>query len=138
MGRIGIVTAFRRTEDGDAKIAEVDVDLGGNDIITADVYGDSGSDAPPVSGDYAAVMAGPGTGEWVAVAFTDTRRAGTGAQGERVTVARDADGVVVSTVTQAADGSARVENDNGYMELKADGQADINGHFTVEKAAVTP
>jgi hypothetical protein len=129
MGRIGEVLSFARVDD-DGIVGRVVVDLGGGDKVEADIYGDSGSENPPVAGDYAAVVTDPSTGGWTAVGFLGAT--GTAGSGERVTWGRDADGVIVSTITQKADGTVRMENDNGYFELKPDGQVDVNGNLTVD------
>ena len=131
MGRIGTVESFKRLTRGGDKLATVRVDLGGGEFVEADMYTDGGSDAPPVRGDLAAVVPGPGTGEWLVVAFLDPSRAGVAAGGERITVARNAAGAVVSTITQAADGSVRMENNAGWVELAATGIVEINGNFKV-------
>lgn len=132
MGRIGTVKSFARVTRNGEKTCEVVADMGGRDIVTADVYASGGVDAPPVPGDLVVLVPGPGTGGRVAVGFIDTSREGVADAGEVVVVARDANGDVVSTVTQSSDGVVRIDNGRGYIELGAGGRVDCNGNFTVD------
>jgi hypothetical protein len=133
MGRLGEITRIERTDiDGD-KVALLTVDFGGGDVITAPYIPQPQDDGLPIEGDTALVVELEGDpGEYMALAVLDVTFDGVAGKGERVIRSRDGDGATIATVWLKADGAVKIDNDSGYIELKADGQANINGRFTVD------
>lgn len=120
MGRIGEVLSFRRIDDDRGNVAEVTVDIGDpTNPVTAEVYLPPGSDEHPLPGDQAFLIEGPGTGNWVAVGFADTKLAGLAAAGERIIYSRSAPGVIAAKIHLKADGS--IDINDGAAVLGADG-----------------
>lgn len=52
--------------------------------------------------------------------------------GEQYLEGRDSDGASVSVLRMKNDGTIRMENNNGFIELAPNGQIDVNGNFTVD------
>src|SRR5690606_15620971 len=92
-----------------ANVREVKADLGGGDVVTADLMLPPGDDAEPLPGDFVELVGGSGTGSAVAVGFFDPKNEGTAGSGERRIYARDADGAPVAAVWCKADGSIEIE-----------------------------
>ena len=132
MGRLGSLVSFTRTTvDGD-RVAEVVLDFGGGDRATAPVFSPAGVDSQPLADDYVAVAETDGSGEVAAVGYVDPANEGTAAPGEFRIYARNADGDVVAEVHLQDDGAVVCVNASGSFELKANGQFDANGNFTVD------
>jgi hypothetical protein len=119
VGRIGEVLSFRRFEDERGHMTEVQVDLGGGDTVTAEVFLGPGNDEQPLPGDWAFLLEGPGTGEWIAVGFADTQLTGTAGPGERIIFSRSAPGVMAAKIHLKADGS--IDINDGKAVLGVDG-----------------
>lgn len=132
MGRIAFVIDFERGDELDEKSLDVKVDPGGGAVITCTQFGPPGLDAPPLAGDYAAVVTAPGDSSKIIVGYADPTNEGTAEAGEYRAYSRDADGVPMVWVHLKADGTARIENENGFFELKLDGQFNVNDNFTVD------
>jgi hypothetical protein len=128
VGRIGEVLTFRRIEDERGNVAEVTVDIGDpNNPVTAEVYLPPGSDEHPLPGDEAFLIEGPGTGNWIAVGFADTKLAGTAEPGERIIFSRSAPGVIAAKIHLKADGSVVV---NGTVTISPSGAVSADGEVT--------
>jgi hypothetical protein len=119
VARIAEVLSFRRVVDENGNAAEVQCDLGGGDIVTAEVFLPPGSDEQPLPGDFAFLVEGPGTGNWVATGFIDPLLAGTAGPGERVLFSRSAPGVIASKIHLKADGT--IDINDGAVVLGIDG-----------------
>jgi len=123
MGELGKIKEL--TLSGGEITCVVDIANGGEK--TATIYGLAGVDTYPLPGDE--VKIDYNGGQWVVSAVF--RDAGAGA-GETIIYSRNSDGNVVSSVHCKADGSIRAENDNGFFELKSNGQFNANDNFTVD------
>jgi len=100
MGRVGEVVEVET--DGDVR-----VDLGGEDLVTADGFAGAGDDAPPLPGDAAALVDGVSSGGYQVAGYDDeTPKAAAG--GERRMYARDPAGVVTSEIHLKGDGSIEI------------------------------
>jgi hypothetical protein len=132
MGRLAtFVSATDETIDGDKQI-EIQAELAKDDPVTAPYFGPAGVVSKPVKGDLVVLVRLAGKGEFAAVGFSDPVNAQSVALGEVKIIGRDSDGNPVSSITISGDGRILMENDNGQMELKADGQVSINNHLTVD------
>lgn len=105
MGVIGEVLEFTHTDEG----AFVKCDIGG-EFITAEHYGPPGDDSYPLPGDFVAISASVGEGNYQVDGYWDPKNPGSSGLGERKLYSRDADGNVV-----------------GYVLLKNDGTTELSG-----------
>lgn len=119
MGRIGVVLSFTRVSNPFG--SEVKVDIGGGDIVTADVFLPPGCDDHPLPGDYALLVPGPGTGSYYAIGFSDPTLQLDAAAGESVRYSRSAPGVIGTALRLRANGTAAIELASGTIELSAAG-----------------
>ena len=123
MGRIGTVLSWvARALTGDVRH-----DVGGGSVHNSQLFSDSGTDAPPMVDDYVYAGETQSRNRSAVVGSVDGKNASEAAPGERRTYARDAAGAVVVTLHMKANGSARLFNGNGYIELKANGEVEANG-----------
>lgn len=130
MGQIGTVLDIEpNVEDGDTT-PDVKVDFGA-EPITCPLLS-SGIDAQPMVGDYVATTSHRGDVERTVVAFGDPSTPRKAASGEWRVYGRDASGAVVNEFWLKVDGSVVVNNDNGSIELGADGTVSVNGNLTVD------
>lgn len=126
MGAIGKTTGYRAAGDDDAP--ETDVDLGGDDPATADHYGPSGDDSPPLADDLAALIEVTDDTENVAaVGYTDAT-AQTAEPGEVRRYARDSSGEIVSSMHLKGDKTVEIaQADGASVVIATDGKITITG-----------
>jgi len=123
VGRIGKVLQWvARTLTGDVRH-----DVGGGSLHNSQLFSDSGTDAPPLTDDYVATVPTQSRNRSAVVGCVDGKNASEAQPGERRTYARDSSGEVAVTLHLKGDGSARLFNENGYIELKTDGVVEANG-----------
>jgi hypothetical protein len=132
VGRIAFVVSFETNTDGGENIDDVKVDVGGGEVLLASHFTPPGVDARPLAGDYVATTSYPGGSEEAAVAYADADNEGAAGEGEVRLYSRDSTGAVVAAVHCKADGSIRIDNDAGYIELQAGGMVDVNGNLEVD------
>jgi hypothetical protein len=123
MGRIGKVLSWTVK----ALTGDVRHDVGGGSVHNSQLFSDSGTDAPPMAEDYVYAGETQSRNRSAVVGSVDGKNASEADPGERRTYARDTAGAVVVTLHMKADGSARLFNGNGYIELKANGEVEANG-----------
>lgn len=124
MGRIGKILGWTVAKIG----GTVKNNPGGGAIVDSEYYAaGAGVDAPPLETDFVAVIEVQGTGRTVAVGSLDGANASIAEMGEMRVYARDAAGAIKATLHMKGDGSAKLFNDAGAIELKSDGSVDING-----------
>lgn len=127
-GLIGRVLSFARGLRDGANISEATTDPGGGDNLTADYAPGVGVDAPPLAGDYIALLPMPRAGGFVAVGGVDTVNAGVADPGEYRIIGRDPAGAIVSVVWLRGDGSLVLSNAaGGAIVLEASGEINLNG-----------
>ena len=127
MGRIGIVDAVENdTTDGE-DIPTVQLDPGGGDSIATSLFSAPGDDSKPLPGDLVATSSHPGGEGQVCVGFADTDSESKSLGGEVRRYARNANRVTVSEFYMTGDGTITLSNDNGSIELAADGTVAVNG-----------
>lgn len=132
MGRIGLIVNVESLDEADVSSNEITIDLGGGQIVQVSQYGVPGLDAKPLTDDLCATVTTPGEAGETAVGFLDPANISDVENGEVRLYSRDADGTILASVRCYQDGKIRLENDNGYIELGANGRANLNGHLTVE------
>lgn len=109
MVRLGVVArAVVAVVDGVARRVVSGV-RGGGANSEADLYGSAGEDAPPLEGDFVAIIQGPGNGARFTLGSMDPRNEPQAAPGERRTYGRSPDGVIVGTIWIKGDGSLVIE-----------------------------
>jgi hypothetical protein len=123
MGRIGKVLSWTVK----ALTGDVRHDVGGGSVHNSQLFSDSGTDAPPMPADYVYAGETQSRNRSAVVGSVDGKNASEAVPGERRTYARDTAGTIVVTLHMKADGSARLFNGIGYIELKADGEVEANG-----------
>ncbi len=117
MGLIATVKSWTaRTFSGD-----VEADPGGGATVRSQLAAPSGTDAPPLPGDFAVLVHIQGSGRTVQVASFDANNASAAQPGEHRIYARDGEGVPIVSLHLKNDGSAVLSNDNGSATLGADG-----------------
>lgn len=132
MGRTAIVVSVEtNTEDGE-DINDIKVDLGGGDVVTAPGYAPAGYDAKPLPEDYAVTTSVPGDSGQAVVGYADDPNESLAGDGEVRVYARDSSGAPVVWVWLYSDGRARIANDNGFIELAANGIVTVNNNLTVD------
>lgn len=104
MGLIGSFLELIRTTDSDAEVTEVKVDLGGNDLLTAQHYQPSGFDAHPLPDDYILLAPGPEAGSYVIAGYLDGKNADVSRPGDLRLYVRDGNGEVKGELHLTNDG----------------------------------
>jgi hypothetical protein len=154
MGRLAKLLSFVRAPRNGANVSDAKVDPGGGSVITAEHFAAAGDDSHPVAGDYVALNADSGSGRESAIGYLDAINEPKALAGDKRIYARDEDGVLIvevwlkntgeATVLNAsgsislnADGSIKGANDNGFFELRAEGDFAVNGVIIDASGAVT-
>jgi hypothetical protein len=123
-GSMGIVSSVTIVDGG----YDVEVDMGGGVIVTAEHSGSAACEDPPIKGDEAYLLRGEGSGSWTIVGFgrTDTPSAG---PGEFRVTARDPDSkAVVAEFYMRRDGTIVI---NG-VSIDPDGNISTPGNMKAE------
>jgi hypothetical protein len=126
MGRLAVVVSTKRLVVEGSQVVELVVDTGGGNTVTVDHFDGAGEDALPLPGDLIALEEGDGAGNLLAVAYHDSKNAGTAAEGERRTYARGPDGAVVAEIWAKGSGDIKIRS------IKAGGKIDLNG-FVIDQ-----
>lgn len=127
-GIVGKILSFVRvTRDSGANVADVEVDPGGGDHVTAEHAQPPNVDARPLPDDFAVSLPVRGSRRYAVVGYFDTAHAGEAAPGEYRVYARDDSGTVVVDLHLKNDGSVEVQNDSGGFSLETDGTIVLNG-----------
>lgn len=103
----GILAAVVSTERADVDgtpVADVQVDAGAGDILSAELYQPPGVDSLPLPGDGALLQPAPGSGAQGAVGFHDPKNAGKAQDGEHRIYSRTVAGELVCEVWLKRDG----------------------------------
>lgn len=137
MGFIGKLLSFGNTTKHGAKANNAVVDPGGGATKTLTHFSDAGDDSQPLPGDYVACVKIPRSGNAVATGYVDPANDQKAQPGEKRIYARDGDGVSVVEVWLKADGTAVIENTNGFFRLNPDGSVNINGTVINSAGEVT-
>lgn len=128
MASAQVLSVERSTDDDGTPVTIVKVDLGGGDVITAELALAPGDDSPPLPGDVASTVDDGGTGTEFAAGFQDTKNAGAAQLGEKRFYGRDSNGKQVCEIWLKGEGTVRCSNGKGFFELGgADGTIDLNG-----------
>lgn len=128
MAIVGKVSIYEKFMRGLAKVGRVRLTFQGGATIQPDHYGPANVDSPPMDGDYAVAVDTEGTGARADVGYLDPANAQNAAQGEFRAYARDPSSKAqVVELWLKGDGSAKLSNASGYIELLANGSVVING-----------
>lgn len=128
MGFLGTINEFYRSNRNDVNVSNVNIDTGGGANHTAEHFGAPGDDSYPLTSDYVAAMETQETGGLAVVGYLDPINEAEALEGEKILYSRDPNtGAKIGWVHIKNDGSIRIENANGYIELTATGLLDING-----------
>lgn len=128
---MGIVATVLSNDGKDLK-----VDRGNGDNVTAQHFGPSGDDAPPLKNDYSVLGSAKGSGNASAVAYRDQKAENYIAKaGEKRIYSRDESGAVKAEVYLKADGTAEIKNASGLFVMEPGGDVVING-VRITKAGV--
>lgn len=121
MGFIAKLKKFTRVSRDGVDLSDVEVDLGGGDLITSEHLEDAGVDSHPLVGDYAATLPIPRSGGQVVVGYFDPEYTPKAEPGEKIIYARDSNGALIVEVWLKNDGTAAIQNTNGTLTLRPDG-----------------
>lgn len=124
MAMIGTIKEI--ATDGGQAVAIVET--GAGPAVSAVCMFPAGMECQPVVGD---MVIYDRTGK-DCVIFAVLKDAVEGQPGEVWFSARTASGVVKSQIVAKQDGSIKASNDEGFFEMTAAGQMNINGNFTVD------
>ncbi len=120
-GLIGKLLSFVRAERNGAKLSDIKIDVGGGEVLTAELAQGSGDDAVPLPDDYAMTVRAPGSGRLVVVGYVEPDAEQTAIAGERRLYSRDETRAEVAQFHLKNDGTAVLSNANGTFTLAADG-----------------
>lgn len=126
-GLIAKAISFVRAKRGTTKVIDVKCDTGGGKLITTELSQPSGDDAPPLGGDYLAILRVKRSGSGMVVGIVDPESSQKANGGEKRIYGRDADGAEVCEIWLKNDGSIKAENKKGSFELGVDGTFSVNG-----------
>ena len=128
---MGIVATVLSNDGKDLK-----VDRGNGDNVTAQQFGPSGDDAPPLKNDYSVLGSAKGSGNASAVAYRDQNPENYKAQaGEKRIYSRDESGAVKAEIHLKNDGTIEGKNEKAAVILSPTGEVSINngsGSFIME------
>ena len=127
MGSIGRLLAWTKALRGEANVADVQLDLGGDDVVTADNFQPTGEDSQPLPDDRAVTVPVRGSGRRAVVGYADVKNASQSQAGEKRLYSRNAAGEITAVVWLHGDGSVTVANGDGGFELQAGGNLVLNG-----------
>lgn len=122
-----LLSFSRVTADNGAKLSEAKIDTGGGANVTGEHFATPGSDSHPLPNDTLLAVHVRRSGGLVVVGYIDTENEGKAGPGEWRAYARNSDGEPVVEVWLKSDGSAVVDNGAGAIELKPNGDIDLNG-----------
>lgn len=134
MGFVAEVVEFLRSLVNGAQVPEVKVDRG-VDPMTCHHYAPPGDDSRPLPGDDAFLVASEGAGAALAVGYQDPASAPVAGAGEKRIYSRSGPGVMACEVWLRADGTLRIRNLLGSIELAPSGA--INASNAVGGVAVS-
>ncbi|MCH9712745.1 MAG: hypothetical protein K0U20_08995 [Proteobacteria bacterium] len=116
------ILAFVRTLRGETtNVTDIEVDIGGGDIRTAEHFSTPGDDSFPLKTDYTIVADMPRGGGKAAVGYIDPVNTPLSKEGDKRVYGRNPDGTTVNQVWLQNDGSVVVSNDKGSIILNPDG-----------------
>ena len=127
MGRLARVISFLQGSVNGRQVSDVTLDPGGEAFITAEQFTNSGEDAHPLDKDIAVTVFIERIGGEVTVGYIDPNNDAVSDPGEKRIYARDLGGASVVDLHLKNDGSAVLDNGNGFIELQANGTVNING-----------
>lgn len=127
MGRIGKLLSFLRVTRNNAKQSDVKINPSSGDNITCDHFSDAGDDSYPLITDYVVTIDIPRSGGQSVVGYIDPLTTKKAQKGDKRIYARDSSGQDIVEVWLKNDGTIITSNSNGNIELKPNGDIDING-----------
>lgn len=142
MGRIAEVVSFAQRTIRGISVGIVRFATGSDDDGTADYYGPSGEDSPPLAGDFCRTVDNVDGGEQ-AIGFHDVKNAGKALPGEKRIYARDEDGTLVGEFWIKRDGTIRIQG-NARIQIDApeitlgDGSAPVSTAGDIVTVVVPP
>lgn len=128
MGRLAKVLDFLRIVRNGDNYTNVSGDPGGGANITSNHYSSPGDDSNPLKNDLHYIGSIEKTGKGVVLGYLDVNNVQITLPGEKRIYARnDVNGLKICDIWLKNDGSIAIMNDNGIIELKVNGDIDMNG-----------
>ena len=121
------VLSFLHTTQGGDKVSVVTFDPGGGANRSPFSYSPAGYDSQPLPGDFAVAAPIEGTGVNAVVGYLDPANEQKSRAGEPRIYARDSSGDEVAEIWVKNTGAVVIENSRGSVELKVNGDVDVNG-----------
>lgn len=135
MGRFAKLINFIRRERG---VSDARCNPGGGAVVDAYHVQPAGDDCHPLPTDTLALVEVPRSNNYAAVGGVDPNNRQTAEPGERRVYSRNADGEQVAEVFLHNDGQVRTSNDNGFIDLAANGDIEAsNGQASVSLVGTT-
>lgn len=142
MGRVGNIQSITDVVDGDDKLVELKIDIGGGEIITVPLYSAAGIDSKPCLDDYVVCAETVGYSGQSAVGFLDRQNVSGAKEGEIRIVGRGESGPEVSEIYLKNDGGMSLNNHVASIDLDSEGtieartgpgsiRMDIAGNITI-------
>jgi len=124
-----LLSFVRKTRTGSVKLSESKVDPGGGANIIVEHFSSPGDDSFPLEDDIVAVLPiDRSNGEdGVAIGYADLKTDKKAEKGDKRIYARDSSGQTICEIWLKNTGDILVKNDSGLINLKADGDVNING-----------
>lgn len=131
MGLIGTVKQVLRRLRA-VPVDDIEADLGGNDLATAENFAPIGEDSQCLPGDLVFAVDKTGEGRVVSVGFIDPKAEQLAAAGERRLYSRDGEGSRVAQIWLKNTGEILLENAEASAKLLPDGAIELkNGNGSV-------
>ena len=127
MGILGRVLKYTIADKRGVNTPVVKSTLRARDNVQAEVFIAPGDDSPPLPDDMGFFAGNSRTGGKVFLGAIDQVNGPEAEPGEKRLYARDSDGAVVATAWLKGTGEVLIENDNGSVTLKANGDIELNG-----------
>lgn len=126
MGRIGNIKSILKSVIREAKVWVIKADIG-SQLTTSALFGPGGEDSPPLDTDDVLLVELKSSGTYAASGSLDHKNQQLSSPGEKRIYARNPSGDEVCQVHLKNDGSIRAGNQNGFIEILANGNVSING-----------
>lgn len=141
MSTIAVVQSFERVTDENGEGADITVEAAGEEgaVDEAEHFANSGDDAPPLKGDFAALSDAPGKGSQRVAGYVDPKNKGKALAGEKRIYARAPDGSVAAEIWIHGDGLVEItalaaggRYKIGKVEIDANGNLTTPGEITAK------
>ena len=137
MGATSTLQTFEIVERDGSKVIASTSDIGGGDIVDADVYLPAGDDSQPLVGDSVALVEVVETGVFAAVGFVDPKMVSKSGPGDVRRISRSAPGTEKAQIHLKSSGEVVLANGLASITISPTGAIDIVAPLGVTINGVT-